>query len=230
MKKIMLISFALVLALGGLGVGYALWSDTVTVSGPVSTGVVRLGFTNVYSDIPSQCGEDPNIVYGDWEFTGWVYTPGAVSCPPEYNFGDIHAVEECKNVGKVKIGRIDANDDGCYELLSVNITDAYPYYCAWISCHVVNCGTIPVRLYPVVLPIIQDNGILIKWGDSYGAQIEPEEDAELSFYVCNPQHLLEWNPEAGGGEGRWEMTGPLLPQNTDLGFTINIGGVQWNEY
>ena len=44
MRKIILISLALILALGSLGVGYAMWSDTVTVDGPVTTGTLNLSF------------------------------------------------------------------------------------------------------------------------------------------------------------------------------------------
>ena len=47
MKKISLICLALVLALGSLGVGYAMWSDTVTISGTVNTGSVDIDITGV---------------------------------------------------------------------------------------------------------------------------------------------------------------------------------------
>ena len=40
MKKIGLLSLALVLALGALGVGYAAWTDTITIEGTVNTGSV----------------------------------------------------------------------------------------------------------------------------------------------------------------------------------------------
>ncbi len=42
MKKIGLLSLALVLALGALGVGYAAWTDQVTIEGTVTTGSVEL--------------------------------------------------------------------------------------------------------------------------------------------------------------------------------------------
>lgn len=44
MKKIALISLVLVLAMGTLGVGYALWSDTLYIEGEVNTGEVDVGF------------------------------------------------------------------------------------------------------------------------------------------------------------------------------------------
>ena len=63
MKKIGLLCLALVLALGALGVGYAMWQDTVTIEGTVNTGsvdldIVELSSTWVYK-VP---GEDPEIV------------------------------------------------------------------------------------------------------------------------------------------------------------------------
>ncbi len=42
MKKIALISLALVLALGTLGLGYAHWADTIFITGTVNTGSVDL--------------------------------------------------------------------------------------------------------------------------------------------------------------------------------------------
>jgi hypothetical protein len=47
MKKIGIVSLTLVLALGVLGVGYAMWSDTVTIDGSVETGSVNLDIVEV---------------------------------------------------------------------------------------------------------------------------------------------------------------------------------------
>ena len=49
MRKLGLICMALVLALGTLGVGYALWSDTVTIDGTIGTGTVNLDIEEVSS-------------------------------------------------------------------------------------------------------------------------------------------------------------------------------------
>jgi len=56
MKKIGLLSLALVLALGALGVGYAAWTDQITVEGTVNTGSVDINAvyfsgTDVYKDL-----------------------------------------------------------------------------------------------------------------------------------------------------------------------------------
>jgi len=79
MKKIGLLALALVLALGALGVGYAAWTDTVTIEGTVNTGTVDLeveGYSGMWmwkipggtpdyylttdpEDVPSQVGNNP---------------------------------------------------------------------------------------------------------------------------------------------------------------------------
>jgi len=47
MKKIGLLCLALVLALGALGVGYAMWQDTVTIEGTVNTGSVEISIEDL---------------------------------------------------------------------------------------------------------------------------------------------------------------------------------------
>jgi hypothetical protein len=59
MKKIGLLCMALVLALGMLGVGYAMWKDEVTIEGTVNTGtveieIVELSETYVYKNVTSR--------------------------------------------------------------------------------------------------------------------------------------------------------------------------------
>jgi predicted ribosomally synthesized peptide with SipW-like signal peptide len=63
MRKVGLIALALILALGSLGVGYAMWSDTVTINGTVNTGnvdldIVEVSCTHVYKVIDDIVGGD----------------------------------------------------------------------------------------------------------------------------------------------------------------------------
>ncbi|MCD6391565.1 MAG: hypothetical protein J7L92_06220, partial [Dehalococcoidia bacterium] len=63
MKKIGLLSLALVLALGTLGVGFAMWQDTVTIEGTVNTGSVDLDIEELSSTwVYKVPGEGPEIV------------------------------------------------------------------------------------------------------------------------------------------------------------------------
>ncbi len=56
MKKIGILALALVMALGSLGIGYAAWTDTLTIDGTINTGTVdleiyELSDTLVYKDL-----------------------------------------------------------------------------------------------------------------------------------------------------------------------------------
>lgn len=62
MKKIGLLCMALVLALGMLGVGYAMWKDEITIEGTVNTGtvvvdIVELSETYVYKNTTPEAPE-----------------------------------------------------------------------------------------------------------------------------------------------------------------------------
>jgi len=59
MKKIGILCLALVLALGLLGVGFALWDKTLYINGTVNTGEVDAEFTNV------SCMEDVEVELKD---------------------------------------------------------------------------------------------------------------------------------------------------------------------
>lgn len=67
MKKIGLICLALVLALGALGVGYAMWSDEVIIEGTVDTGTLRLGIFHAYVE---RLEQDKEVATVDLSFEG----------------------------------------------------------------------------------------------------------------------------------------------------------------
>ena len=51
MKKLALIGIALIMALGSLGVGYAMWSDSVTIDGTVDTAALKIGIVKMTADL-----------------------------------------------------------------------------------------------------------------------------------------------------------------------------------
>ena len=68
MKKIVLICMALVMALGAVGVGYALWSDSLFISGTVNTGNIGLIWsqgTPYDTEIAAK-----NVSHGECSITG----------------------------------------------------------------------------------------------------------------------------------------------------------------
>jgi predicted ribosomally synthesized peptide with SipW-like signal peptide len=213
MKKIAVICLALVLALGGLGVAYAAWTDTVEISGPVTAGEVSWEF-----DDPLNPGT-PRITDDD-------HGPDPVA-PPGSN-------EEGKDVAWKEFNFVDSDADGDKDVLEITVHNAYPWYTNHMSFWLHNNGTIPIKLDYVVISgggesytLTSPGGVLtfdlnqngvddfkIYWGDSFGVQTEPCEYYDISFSIL----FLQDNglPSIQGQEG--------------LTFTIEIYCIQWNEY
>lgn len=241
MRKIVLISIALILALGGLGVGYAAWTDEVTINGTVDTGKVCMGITCPITS------DDPSLTP---YFTGWVVGiggPGAdwnvddgySGTPGFYNH--VHQTE--KNVGWVTTNCTLVPPPR--KAVTITLHNVYPCYWDHISFGVENCGTIPIILDHVQFldingnPLIgydengnpvnilktknkyakfdlSGNGIYdleILWGDNYGVQIEPGFPWDISFWI----HVLQ--------DEEIDFTVPH-----DFTFAVEVTGVQWNEY
>jgi hypothetical protein len=220
MKKIGLLMLTLVVALGALGIGYAAWTDDINVTGTVETGKLCL---DIQSGTIEEVGGCP-----DKNWSGWVTTTSAHtrSCPPGYKFVSIYNAPEGKCVADVTFNPIDTDANGFYDKLEVTINNAYPHFAADISFWICNCGTIPLI---VQAPVIEQSPfLLIQYGDNIGAQLHPEDCVEISFYVGVVQHEGYFNQAH-----QWIVDDPnaaLLPQNATLTFTIDITGIQWNEY
>ena len=218
MKKVGLLVLALVVALGGLGIGYAAWTDTIFVNGSVTTGSVCM-LVERWNEV----GDCPDQNFATWDYNGFSY-----SCPPGYAFGGIADAPEGKCPATVSFTPHDYDGDGFTDTLDVTIDNAYPYFAADISFYVCNCGTIPVK---IKAPVIEQSPfLLIEYGNNIGSQLHPQQCAEISFWVGVTQHEGYF---ASADPGSWTIDDesmPLCPQNTPLTFTIAIEGMQWNEY
>jgi hypothetical protein len=232
MKKIALLSLVIVLALGALGVAYAMWADTVTIRGEVSTDDVCVMFTDDFS-----CDDDLYQGYPD----------NIHEVPPPDGYRD-HTVTanhdyvypaDPKDVGYTTVTKIDDNT------LEVTLHNTYPCYATTIEAHVRNCGSVPVEKgectityldatgAPTTVPLpdyewttIYGQGkeggmgadgyygvFEIAWQDGTGSQLDPHSwggiaDEEDSFYI----HVLQ----------------PAL-QNHTYTFTITRTAWNWNE-
>ena len=213
MKKIGLLCLAVVLALGALGVGYAAWTDTITIEGDVTTGslcweFVQCRLLDDYEPI------DPG---GDYPTPTPDYT-----CSPGFEGGTFWALD--KNVGW---GGQNISADG--KTLYVTLNNVYPCYFNELGWYVHNCGTVPLKVDHILINgttkltasgyvPIDFNGdgkddFEIRYGDNFGAQIEPGENSMLEFSLW--MHVLQPCPQG------------MLDELT---FTIEIVAVQWNEY
>lgn len=117
MKKIGLICLALVLALGTLGVGYALWSDEVVIEGTVDTGTVRLGIIKAMLE---ELDQDKPVATVNFSFEGEI------------------APWECDLPLRA--------EDYAYEKLVIALNNTFPCLAVDIAFYVGTVSTIPVHI------------------------------------------------------------------------------------
>jgi len=205
-KKFMAIPIFLIIALVLMGFAYAHWEKIVTINGKVTTGEVCWEF------------EEGSIIQRD------PYDPPTKDSTCDPGFTNPRWLD--KNVGYTNVTVLDQDGDGCNEILDVKMVNVYPCYYEHIAFWVHNCGSIPIKIWKVIiggqafyaLPIymqldLNNDGkadIEIKWGDNFGVQIEPcQTITDISFDV----HVLQ-----------------PAPPDTTLHFTIEFVAINWNEY
>lgn len=203
MKRIGLLSLALVLALGSLGIGYAAWTDTLTISGTVATGHVEWEFSG--SPAQSDSGLDDNVFFTLEE-------------------RHVNLVHMDKDVGSTSVAFTNNH------LMTVTINNAYPFYYNHIAFIVHGLGVTPLKIWKVIIrdnngaevATLYANGYVyldldddgefdleLWWGDNFGYQMHASYSADISF------DLLVLQP---------------APQNASLTFSIELVAIQYNEY
>jgi len=110
----------LVIALALVGVGYAFWSETLTISGTVQTGEVDVQFST-YD--PVECVDTQ-----------------AGLCQPEPS-----EKADAANCTVTQIGSTDPNDNGVSKLV-VTATGMYPSWHCKVSFDVTSTGNVPVHV------------------------------------------------------------------------------------
>lgn len=203
MKKVVIFNLILLVGLTLLGLGYAWWSKTLTTQGKVSTGEV------------------------DWEFEGGTFNCKDPIVPPtnDWNcdFGFLNIRQVDKNVGGTIGVFEDPDGDGDFDTLKVTFDNVYPCYYEhitfWVRCN----GSMPIIIKKVIIDgheftglpsyVTLDlngdgkNDVEIRYGDNFGAQLDPGISADMSFDI----HVLQ-----------------DAPQCESLSFTIEIVAGQWN--
>lgn len=154
MRRVMLLSLALVVALGGLGIGYAAWTDTVAFSGTVTTGEVDIDLTGEYSgtyvykdlDETSATYEQRIIVRTETDENGTVLT---VLEPVEIAGVIVAIPAEWKLIASAQATGPGPNTDD--DAVTVTFDKLYPCidFIADFKVHVY--GTVPVKL--ALLPL-----------------------------------------------------------------------------
>jgi predicted ribosomally synthesized peptide with SipW-like signal peptide len=132
-KKIAAIMLIIAITLSAVGIVYAHWSDTATITGNIQMGTLTLAFST--SEAPTATEYYPNP------------TP-----PPDWIVGEV----EGKDVGSCDAHYADLITDAHtgkpgYKTLVININNAYPQYAVHTTFIVHNIGTVPLFFYGVLL-------------------------------------------------------------------------------
>ncbi len=210
-----------VVALAALASGvaaYSMWSDQITVTGSVATGELDWEIVSGPTIWLDACGLSPGYgMYGgnDWNASN-LPQPGAVQLD--------------KDVGCTDVQLLDTDGDGDYDTMNITLHNVYPWYYTHIAIKVHNDGTIPLKIWRVILDgheyyqlneqelqqgvevDLNNDGkkdVLIWWGDNFGVQLHPCESADISLDITVLQDA---------------------PQGSTLSFTITFDAIQWNEY
>jgi len=204
-------AFAGVALLLIVSVGVAMWSETLRVNVAVATGEVDWEFVRGSLIWLDACGLGPG--YGnDWN-ASYLPEPGADQLD--------------KDVGCTSVTFIDSDGDGDYDTMEVTLYNVYPWYYTHIAFKVHNDGSVPIKIWRIVIDdqefyeIGEGEGlyldltgdgkpdILMWWGDNFGVQLHPCKSADISLDITVLQDA---------------------PQGSTLTFTISFEAIQWNEY
>ena len=237
MKKIGFICLALVFALGALGVGFATWSQTLTITEEVNTGEFCVGILDVGTDDPPPAlSDDDGVLYPATAAEG--------TRDPGYT----------KNVASALSENIDfkCEHEGTdyYHEVKETITNGYPSYTCTITLEFANCGTVPAKGFTVtkVVPAggdpdgLADYVEITGWvmrndaGDEVDSgETVAELETALQAYQLDPcdkmqlditKHIIQWFDINEDGV---EDADEICPQNATVTFVEEITWVQWNE-
>ena len=199
-RKIVLLCLAIVLALGTMGVGYATWSQTLTITEEVSTGTfcMEFGTLDCYTSDPD-C-PDPDV----WP-TDKPDTNGQIVWDAQYNKWVINTFAPVpgKNVACADIAYGVATNP---LTMKMTVYKAYPHYYAHFNFTAHNCGTIPAHLNKILVKDcisgdlieeitydgqivtmdLDNNGqddVALWWGDNIGDQFDPCIDKDFSTAI-----------------------------------------------
>jgi hypothetical protein len=239
MKKIGFIAIALVTVLATLGIGFSMWSQTVTVSGTVNTGNLLVGIrSNGFTTDapPNYLGEtnhnvfagnlDPNVV------------PWGNGTPPS-SLTFVTATKNIASLASLENGNLlffgtpypTDNAHNYYDFITENVVNAYPFYAPGWAFVISNGGSVPVKIngFSVTDPNNILGTVVFYWGITevgttmnivghgtiaqLGAALDhPQIEKGQQLYITITMVFLE-----------------STPQNASGTFSIAVSAAQWDE-
>lgn len=218
MKKVGLLILALVVALGGLGAGYAMWSDEINIEGRVGTGTVDIDVTGatsmyVWKTADHGIASGTTLPENTKAVAYAVVTYGADDADTvNFNFHNLFPLEDdcggsyCASFYGVYNGSIPAHVNAD---LKAKGSDAQKLEWLWDN------GYVKVEVKVNDLTVDPDSIIQLHNGDTYGVQL----------CITIPQ---DFNDNAPEGYEEDVNTQRYL-SGISGGFEATITAFQWNE-
>jgi len=212
MKRVGILALALVLALGVLGVGYAMWDETLAVEGIVHTGEVSAVWTEAFSNDdglvsnPAKDADDGGLDPRDY----WV-----ANGTPRYDKDAAMCIVEGSGTQEMR----------------VTLANAYPSYHPTVIFSIDNTGTIPVKLQAMEYSV-DDGTTWNSWNGTikitvklFGLKVV------ISVLHCLGVHVGDQIEPGGSAQGQLAMH---IEQESEEGasgsFRVRFNLVQWNEF
>jgi len=209
-KKIIVLPIFLLL-LSMFSVAFAMWSKTLKVNTTVDTG-----------ELDWEIMEGTLIQLDTCDFPVNDYNASFLPQPGSQQLD--------KNVGCTDLELVDSDNDGDYDTLKITMYNVYPWYYEHIAFKVHNDGTIPLKIWRIIINgnvyyeinqhELQEgvyfdfdddgkNDTLVWWGNNFGVQLDPSQSADISLDITILQDVHE---------------------GTTITFTIQLDAIQWNKY
>jgi hypothetical protein len=239
MRKFGLLSLALVLVLGSLGIGYAAWTDTIFINGTVGTGSVCIEWIKVsdYDDCPHgppwYVGEgdgDPNLDLYAVTNHSWAW--------PLDPFCEYYAYDTDKNVACTEVQDLPPPSHS----MLVTIYNAYPLYYQDMQVELRNCGDIPVIIYPpedITFEALNFTFANYPWNPEGGTfdcyDDEEWNDGEIFVQLVDGEEAIQLEPGEKKAFSFIIIVQQSAEQNRGNGsdpyqFLITVDAIQWNEF
>ena len=236
MKKIGLLSLALVLALGALGVGYAMWSDTLVMKGTISTGEVIVIFASQYDNDAAVGSNDPSEA-GSWDVSGPI--PEWIGARYEKDYASTGSTFDDYDPLRELYG----------DSATLTVNNGYPCYWGSVIWDVKNVGKIPVKLWSINLTELSKG--LVEWpvnmelviGTRYYVDVDtlpavvtvdttldPGDDFSFILSALDCDQIDPYEPTQD--VGFLDVTVHVeqdAEQKTSYDFTLKYVFAQWNE-
>lgn len=225
MKRIKVLVLVLAFAFAAMGGAYAMWYDSLFLDENVTTGIVDLSWCPVSSTSDSGAN-----------YTGYPNLGPAAVFAGEKDRLDPGNPNDAKNIGSKNV--VVSNDSETLpefigtdlrmesDLMTITLANGYPGYQEEVYTNIQNKGTVPTK-FQVTLAAGE---VIPDW---------------MHFQIVNPttRAILYDNKTATNGlNGLQIEPGECVcvkiierilqeaPQNDSINFTMQLKGIQWNEY